>query len=279
MIVGMVKFMATKTNYKLTKKDFNQINRRNLFFNQLGWNYEKMQGSGYLFIMLPQLRKLYGDHTPELKKAMKTHNQFFNTNPSVNMIIQGIDLAIESKEGVETLETISGLKTGLMGPLAAIGDSIFASLLPAILGSIAANMAVQGNAFGLLIWLIANFIIMYIRWIQLPLAYHEGTTLVTKMQGQLNALTDAATLLGVYVVGALVATLINIQVPFVAHIGKVTVTLQNEIDMILPKIVPGLLVGLIYWLLGRKNMTSTKAIFIVIIVAVICSALGILGKG
>ena len=275
----MVKFMATKTNYKLTKKDFNQINRRNLFFNQLGWNYEKMQGSGYLFIMLPQLRKLYGDHTPELKKAMKTHNQFFNTNPSVNMIIQGIDLAIESKEGVESLETISGLKTGLMGPLAAIGDSIFASLLPAILGAIAANMAVQGNAFGLLIWLIANFIIMYIRWIQLPLAYHEGTTLVTKMQGQLNALTDAATLLGVYVVGALVATLINIQVPFVAHIGKVTVTLQNEIDMILPKIVPGLLVGLIYWLLGRKNMTSTKAIFIVIIVAVICSALGILGKG
>ncbi|MFT8424875.1 MAG: PTS system mannose/fructose/sorbose family transporter subunit IID [Liquorilactobacillus sp.] len=271
--------MAMKTNYKLTKKDFNQINRRNLFFNQLGWNYEKMQGSGYLFIMLPQLRKLYGDHTPELKKAMKTHNQFFNTNPSVNMIIQGIDLAIESKEGVESLETVSGLKTGLMGPLAAIGDSIFASLLPAILGAIAANMAVQGNPFGLIIWLIANFIIMYIRWVQLPLAYREGTTLVTKMQGQLNALTDAATLLGVYVVGALVATLINIQVPFVAHIGKVTVTLQNEIDMILPKLVPGLLVGLIYWLLGRKKMTSTKAIFIVIIVAVICSALGVLGKG
>ncbi|MDC7952489.1 MULTISPECIES: PTS system mannose/fructose/sorbose family transporter subunit IID [Liquorilactobacillus] len=271
--------MATKTNYKLTKKDFNQINRRNLFFNQLGWNYEKMQGSGYLFLMLPQLRKLYGDHTPELKKAMKTHNQFFNTNPWVNTIIQGIDLAIESKEGAESLETVSGLKTGLMGPLAAIGDSIFASLLPAILGAIAANMAVQGNPFGVVIWLIANLIIMYIRWIQLPLAYREGTTLVTKMQGQLNALTDAATLLGVYVVGALVATLINIQVPFVAHIGKVTVTLQNEIDMILPKLVPGLLVGLIYWLLGRKKMTSTKAIFIVIIVAVVCSALGILGKG
>lgn len=275
----MVKSMAMKTNYKLTKKDFNQINRRNLFFNQLGWNYEKMQGSGYLFLMLPQLRKLYGDHTPELKKAMKTHNQFFNTNPWVNTIIQGIDLAIESKEGAESLETVSGLKTGLMGPLAAIGDSIFASLLPAILGAIAANMAVQGNPFGVVIWLIANLIIMYIRWVQLPLAYREGTTLVTKMQGQLNALTDAATLLGVYVVGALVATLINIQVPFVAHIGKVTVTLQNEIDMILPKLVPGLLVGLIYWLLGRKKMTSTKAIFIVIIVAVVCSALGILGKG
>ena len=165
-----------------------------------------------------------------------------------------------------------------MGPLAAIGDSIFASLLPAIMGAIAANMAVQGNPFGLFLWLLANLFVMYLRWIQLPLAYREGTNLVTKMQGQLNSLTDAATLLGVYVVGALVATLISVQVPLVANIGKVTVNLQNELDMIMPKLIPGVIVGLIYWLLGRKKMTSTKAIFIVIIVAIICSALGILGK-
>ncbi|WP_257614450.1 PTS system mannose/fructose/sorbose family transporter subunit IID, partial [Oenococcus oeni] len=66
----MEKSMATKTKYELTKKDFRQMNRRNIFLNQLGWNYEKMQGSGYLFIVLPQLRKIYGDHTPELKQAM-----------------------------------------------------------------------------------------------------------------------------------------------------------------------------------------------------------------
>ncbi|GBG95159.1 mannose/fructose/sorbose-specific PTS system IID component [Ligilactobacillus salitolerans] len=270
--------MATKTDYKLKKKDFRQVNRRNLFGNQLGWNYEKMQGSGYLFIILPQLRKLYGDHTPELKAAMKAHNQFFNTNPYVNTMITGIDLALEEKEGIGSLETVSGLKTGLMGPFAAIGDSIFASLIPAIMGAIAANMAIQKNPFGLLLWLIVNFIVMYIRWIQLPLAYKEGTNLVTRMRGQLSALTDAAILLGVYVVGALVATLVNVKVPFVAHIGKVTVDLQNEIDMILPKLVPAVIVALIYWLLGKKKMTSTKAIFIVIVVAVVCSALGILGK-
>ncbi|WP_257613618.1 PTS system mannose/fructose/sorbose family transporter subunit IID, partial [Oenococcus oeni] len=45
----MEKSMATKTKYELTKKDFRQMNRRNIFLNQLGWNYEKMQGSGYLF--------------------------------------------------------------------------------------------------------------------------------------------------------------------------------------------------------------------------------------
>lgn len=109
-------------------------------------------------------------------------------------------------------------------------------------------------------------------------AYKQGVSLVNEMQGQLNALTDAATLLGVYVVGALAATMVNTHVIFVAHLGKMTVNLQDKIDMIMPKLVPALIVGAIYWMLGRKRMTSTKAIFIVIIVAVVLSALGIIGK-
>ncbi|WP_220452231.1 PTS system mannose/fructose/sorbose family transporter subunit IID, partial [Staphylococcus epidermidis] len=69
-----------KTPYQLTNKDFRQINIRSLFFYQLGWNYERMQGSGYLYTILPQLRKIYGDDTPELKEMMQTHTQFFNTS-------------------------------------------------------------------------------------------------------------------------------------------------------------------------------------------------------
>lgn len=105
----------TKSNYKLTKEDFKQINRRSLFTFQLGWNYERMQGSGYLYTILPQLRKIYGDDTPELKEVMKTHTQFFNTSNFFNTIITGIDLAIEEKEGIAGKQTVSGLKTGLMG--------------------------------------------------------------------------------------------------------------------------------------------------------------------
>lgn len=68
--------MNSKPKYKLTDKDFNQINRRSLFGFQLGWNYERMQNTGYLFLILPQLRKIYGDNTPELQEMMKTHVQF-----------------------------------------------------------------------------------------------------------------------------------------------------------------------------------------------------------
>lgn len=267
----------TNSNYKLTKEDFKQINRRSLFGFQLGWNYERMQGSGYLYSILPQLRKIYGDDTPELKEMMKTHAQFFNTSNFFNTIITGIDLAVEEKEGIEGKETVNGLKVGLMGSFAAIGDSIFAALIPAIFGALAANMASQGNALGIFIWIAAQVLVMVFRWKQLEIAYKQGVSLITDMQSQMAALTDAATLLGVFMVGGLIATMINVQLVWSPSIGGVPLDLQNNLDMILPKLLPAAIVGGIYWLLGKKNMTSTKAIFIVLIVSVALSALGILG--
>ncbi|MEE1525050.1 MAG: PTS system mannose/fructose/sorbose family transporter subunit IID, partial [Lacticaseibacillus paracasei] len=154
---------SNKPTYKLTDKDFRQINRRSLFGFQLGWNYERMQGSGYLYTILPQLRKIYGDGTPELKKVMKTHTQFFNTSNFFNTIITGIDLAVEEKEGIAGEETVAGIKTGLMGSFAAIGDSIFAALIPAIFGAIAAQMATQGNPVGVFIWIAAQIAVMVFR--------------------------------------------------------------------------------------------------------------------
>lgn len=266
----------TNSKTKLTKKDFNQINRRNLFGYQLGWNYERMQGSGYLYTILPQLRKIYGDNTPELHQMMKAHTQFFNTSNFFNTIVTGIDLAIEEKEGVAAEDTIQGLKTGLMGPFAAIGDSIFASTIPTIFGAIAASMAIAGNPTGIFIWIIAQIVVMWFRWRQLEFAYEQGIELVTTMQHRLNALTDAASQLGVFMVGALVATMVNVTVAYAPKIGDVTVDIQNTLDMILPKLLPAVIVFGIYWLLGRKNMNSTRAIFIVIIVCVILSALGII---
>ncbi|MGX4686468.1 PTS system mannose/fructose/sorbose family transporter subunit IID [Vagococcus sp. JNUCC 83] len=266
------------TKYKLTKEDFNQINRRSLFTFQLGWNYERMQGSGYLFTILPQLRKMYGDDTDELKEMMKTHAQFFNTSNFFNTVITGIDLAVEEKEGYNSKETVSGLKAGLMGPFAAIGDSIFGALIPTIFGALAANMAINGNPTGIFIWIAAQIAVMVFRWKQLEFSYKEGVSLVTTMQHRLTALTDAATLLGVFMVGALVATMVNVKLSWAPVIGDLTIDMQNNLDMILPRLLPAAIVGLIYWMLGKKNMTSTRAIFIVLVVCIALSALGVISK-
>lgn len=139
-------------------------------------------------------------------------------------------------------------------------------------------MAINGNPAGIFIWIVAQIAVMVFRWKQLQFAYKEGISLVTTMQSRLTALTDAATLLGVFMVGALVATMVNVQVSWAPSIGDVTMNMQNNIDMILPKLLPAAIVGGVYWLLGKKNMTSTRAIFIVLIICVVLSALGVISK-
>lgn len=268
------------TGYKLTKADFQQINRRNLVGFQAGWNYERMQHTGYLWIILPQLRKIYGDNTEELKIAARTHcAPFFNTSNFLNTIITGIDLAIEEEEGMESLETVASLKTGLMGPLASIGDSIFGSLLPTIFGALAANMASAGNPLGIFIWIAVNIVVDWFRCKQTYVAYDQGMKLVSTMSDQLNAITDAATVMGVFMVGALVSTNVSIVISAPIDLGGVTVDLQHIANMICPKLVPAALVGFVYWLLGKKGMTSTKAIFIVLIVAIVLGGLRWIAKG
>lgn len=270
----------TKSNYKLTKQDFNQINKRSLFTFQWGWNYERMQGSSYLYMILPQLRKIYGDGTPELKEMMKTHTQFFNTSNFFHTIITGIDLALEENEGLASKDAVNGIKAGLMGPFAPIGDSVFGSLVPAIMGSIAAGLAKEGvwsGVTGVLMWVCTQMIINVFRWKQLEIAYKEGTKLVTTMRDKLTAVVDAASVMGVFMVGALIATMINFQFTAAPKIGEKVINIQDLIDTIFPRLVPALFTGGIFWLLGRKGMSPTKAIVVIILFALVMSYFNILG--
>ncbi|MGT2896290.1 PTS system mannose/fructose/sorbose family transporter subunit IID [Streptococcus entericus] len=265
----------TNSNYKLTKEDFNQINKRSLFTFQLGWNYERMQSSSYLYMILPQLRKMYGDGTPELKEMMKLHMQFFNTSNFFHTIITGFDLALEEKEGVASKDAVNGIKTGLMGPFAPLGDTIFGSLVPAIMGTIAATMAVEsGSPIGIFLWVAVAMAINVFRWHQLEFAYKEGVKLITTMRDTLTAIVDAASVLGVFMMGALVATMINFEVTWAPTIGEKVIDLQDILNSIFPRLVPAIFTGFLFWLLGRRGMNSTKAILIIIFLALGLSALG-----
>ncbi|MBS4761836.1 PTS system mannose/fructose/sorbose family transporter subunit IID [Carnobacteriaceae bacterium zg-ZUI252] len=263
------------SNYKLTKQDFNQINKRSLFTYQLGWNYERMQASGYLYMILPQLRKMYGDGTPELKEMMELHTQFFNTSPFFHTLITGFDLALEEKEGVDSKEAVKGIKTGLMGPFAPLGDTIFGSLVPAIMGTVAATMAVESKEpWGIFLWIAVSVAYNIFRWKQLEFAHREGVKLITTMRDTLTAIIDAASVLGVFMMGALIATLINFQISWAPKIGEKEINIQEIFNTIFPRLVPAIFTGFVFWLLGRRGMNSTKAIGIIILIALGASALG-----
>lgn len=260
----------------LSKRDLFTANVRWLLCSQICWNYETMMSSGYLYSILPTLKKLY-KHPSELKEMMKTHNQFFNTNPMLGNLIIGIDMALEEHEGIKSKNAVIGLKTGLMGPFAGVGDTIFGVIIPTIFGAIASYMALKGNAMGVIMWLLVNLLIVGLRFTFLPFGYRYGEKLVSDFADRLNALTESAILVGVTVVGALIPTVIKANVPFVFKTGKVTLKVQDVLNQIMPALIPALLVGLIYWLLGFKKMTSVKAILLVMVLAIVLYNLRILG--
>ncbi|MFL8969759.1 PTS system mannose/fructose/sorbose family transporter subunit IID [Helcococcus kunzii] len=261
----------------ISNKDLRKIGFRWIYASQLCWNYERMMSTGYLYAMLPFLKKQYGDNPDEMKEMLKMHNQFYNTNPHAGHFILGIDKALEEKEGIDSKDVVAGIKTGLMGPFAGVGDTIFGVLIPTIFGSIAAYMGLQGNGFGVILWMLVNIIVVFLRLAFTPIGYRQGEKLINQYREKLNALTDSAILLGVTVVGALIPTVINAKSTFTYQQGEVKFELQSILDQIMPSLIPVCLVGLVYYILGKKNMTSAKAIIFVMLLSILLYNLKILG--
>lgn len=259
---------------KLRRKVF----LRWLLNGETGWNYEKMQGSGYCYSMMPVLKKIYEDDPDGLQAAVKNHLQFFNTTPHTANIILGVNCAIEEELKTSGIDAVASIKTGLMGPLAGVGDSIFGVILATVFGAISANMALEGNAIGMFLWMAFNlFALVPIRYAFFEIGYREGTNVVKTIGTKMKNLVDAANILGLTVVGALIPSVINIKVPAIFKMGKIKMAVQEDmLDKIMPNILPIVMVAFVYWLLSRKNMNSSKTILVVIVVAVALSFFGIM---
>ena len=268
---------------KFTKAELRKINIQWIWASQIGWNYERMQGLGYCTTMLPVIEKLYGDN-PELKaKALRTHNTFFNTQPTMGSIIVGMNVAIEE----QTAETGSGIdvaasiKTALMGPLAGIGDTIFGMIAGAVFGSIAATMSLEGNILGIIIWEIWMLVVLWLKFKLFDMGYEQGIKLVTSLSGTMNALTEAASVLGLTVVGGMVATMVKFPLATLKmSLGIDPETgeelfnefnLQKYADSIMPSLFPCAFAVLCYWMLGQKWMNSNRLILAVVLFAIVLS--------
>lgn len=259
---------------KITKKDLQKVYVRNLFGLQWGWNYEKMQGLGYCYVMMPILRRLYKNKPDKMKKALKTELGYFNTSQPMSNLIVGTDAALQEEFGIDDAEdAIIGVKTGLMGPFAGVGDTIFITIYRAIVFSIAAYLAMEGQVIALLIPLICGLAIIAVRYKFTFWGYQQGRKLATGMAGQLKRITEAASVLGLTVVGALVPSVIKAPLNIGIGLGEVKLPLQNMLNNILPGLVPLIIVLLSYWLLGKKKMSSTKLILILMVLGIIMGTL------
>lgn len=228
-----------------------------------------MQGLGYAYVIMPALKRLYGDDPKKMKQALKMQTSYFNTTPGTSHLIVGADMALEEEIGIESEEAVSALKTGLMGPLAGVGDTLFIAIYRAIVFSIAAYIALQGNPVGLIVPLAACAGVLWIRYKFTWMGYKSGRKLATGFADSIAPITEAASILGLTVVGALIPSVINYKTNIAFTMGEVTFALQDMLDRIMPCILPLGIVMLSYWLLGKKKVNSTRLIFILLALGMI----------
>ena len=264
-------------NSELTKKDKQGVFWRWAMLPQIAWNYETMQGASVALALGPALKKIYGNNPDILKEKLHSHFKFFNTQPYMGGLVMGATLAVEESGEDTTGESATAIKTGLMGPLAGVGDSIFFVIPLTILGAISAYMALEGSAMGILISIIYGFALLTLRYFLFNMGYIQGSKFVTTLAGQLELITNAANILGLTVIGALIASTVKLYTPAVVSAGEASVEVQKIFDMMMPNFLPAAFVLFVYWLLGREKMTTVKVIAIVLIISIIGCSLNIFG--
>ena len=297
---------------KLSKKDRMSVAWRHQFL-QGSWNYERMQNGGWCYSIIPAIKKLYPNKEDKVA-ALKRHMEFYNTHPYVSAPVMGVTLALEEERanGAEINDTaIQGVKVGMMGPLAGVGDPVFWFTLRPILGALGASLALSGNIIGPLIFFFAwNIIRIAFLWYTQESGYKVGTSIAQDLSGGLlGKITQGASILGMFIIGSLVQRWVSITfTPVVStvtqskgayidwnslpsgvdgiksaleqfaslgsnglNVEKVT-TLQQNLDQLIPGLSALLLTLLCCWLLKKK--VSPIVIIVALFIIGILARLG-----
>ena len=303
--------MAEKVT--LSKKDRLSVAWRSTFL-QGSWNYERMQNGGWVFALIPAIKKLYTNKEDQIA-ALKRHLEFFNTHPYVASPVIGVTLALEEDKanGAPVDDAaIQGVKVGMMGPLAGVGGPVFWYTVRPILGALGASLAMGGSILGpILFFVLWNVIRWAFMWYTQEFGYRVGTKITEDLSGGLlQKVTKGASILGMFVLGALIERWVSINfTPVVSTVQlsdgayidwsslpsgaegiqtalqqyasglsltpeKVT-TLQDNLNSLIPGFVPLLLTLLCMWLL-KKNVSPIVIIIALFIVGIAGHVVGLL---
>ena len=237
---------------------------------QACFNYERMQSVGWLWSMLPGLQKIHTNK--EDLAASMTHNlDFLNTHPFLVTFVMGIVLSLEQNKA--DTKTIRSVRISAAGPLGGIGDALFWLTLVPITAGLTANMAMEGQIIGAILFLlIFNVVQFIIRFGLMYWSYGLGTKAVTLLTANAKEFTRAASILGIFVVGGLIANYGSTTVRLI--VGETQINIQSLLDGVLPKLIP-LLITLGIYVLIKKGWTPVRCIILILVVGIVGCAFGI----
>lgn len=265
---------------KLTKRDVTNTYLRWWWAAEISNSFERLQSLAYCASIGPALEKLYGKGTDQLKSALQRHLIFFNTQAIWGGLIMGSTIAMEEQKALGVNipdETITSFKTGLMGPLAGIGDSLDFGTIQTIFYSLAASFALQGNLLGA--FFIAAFSVLHFclgLWFT-HTGYRQGKKSIMDIlkSGRITSMIQTASVLGMFMMGALSANMVKLNTILEFNVGGNVTNVQETLDKIVPGILPLTVVMLVYWALKKDKFTLGQLMIIISILCLVGSFFGI----
>ncbi|MGU5581232.1 PTS N-acetylgalactosamine transporter subunit IID [Aeromonas hydrophila] len=258
---------------ELTRQDINRFAWRSLLL-QASFNYERMQASGWLYGLLPALQKIHSN-PKDLSRAMKGHMGFFNTHPFLVTFVMGIVLAMErSKQNVNSIQST---KIAVGAPLGGIGDAMFWLTLLPICGGIGADLALQGSIMGAVVFfLLFNLVHFGLRFGLAHYAYRMGVAAIPLIKANTRKVGHAASIVGMTVIGALVATYVRLGTTLEITAGDAVVKLQADVlDKLMPAFLPLLYTLAMYGLI-RRGWSPLRLIVITVVLGIVGKFAGLL---
>ena len=281
---------------KVSKKSLNSSFWRWFYGNLTCFSHEHMQTFGYMWSMLPIIQELYETKDEQAEK-LQTYYPFFNTEPQIGSIVVGITAGLEEARanGAEEIddEMINGIRAGLMGPLAGIGDSlIVGTYIPVLLGialGLAEGGSIIGPLFYIVVWNVTS--IFFQKWIYNK-GYELGGSAVEVIVGeQATALRESVIVMGQVIVGAMAGTWVSITtsvqlttsiqnktemviegskvIEKVTGTQEVPVLLQEKLDGAFPGVLTLLFVLGCWWLMAKKAISPIKIMLLMVVVAIV----------
>ena len=263
--IGEDEYEDKSTGAELTSADINRMAWRSMLL-QASFNYERMQASGWLYGLLPGLSKIHTNKA-DLAKSMKGHMGFFNTHPFLVTFVMGIILAMErSKQNVNSIQST---KIAVGAPMGGIGDAMFWLTLLPICAGIGADLALQGSIMGAVVFLLLfNSVHFGLRFGLAHYAYKMGVAAIPMIKANTKKVGHAASIVGMTIIGALVATYVRLSTTAEIEAGDAVVKLQADVlDKLMPAFLP-LLYTLLMYALVKRGWSPLKLIGVTVVISI-----------